>query len=68
MDEDEGWIFYGHGSMHELNDRDEPHQPRPRLEGLKSVSKAAMWAMHQEAPAKRQRRNRVGFAIPRRAR
>lgn len=63
MDDDEGWIFYGHGSTHDLRDRDEP-QTTPRLHGLRSVSKAAMWAMHKEPKMRAPRKRPIGFRIP----
>lgn len=66
MDDDwweEPAVFFGFGSMHEMNDR-ERQSTRPRLAGLKSVSEAAMWAMHREKPEPKQRRHPMGFRRP----
>jgi hypothetical protein len=47
--DDDGWIFYGHGSTHDLSAASE--DPRnPRLAGLRSVSYAAACAMKRRPP------------------
>ena len=63
MDDDGDWIFYGHGSTHDLSDR-ETYSTTPRLAGLRSVSKAAAQAMHKEPRMRAPRRRPIGFRIP----
>lgn len=59
MDWDDFPVILGYGQTHDLRDADEG---TPRLYGLKSVSKAACWAMHKRPEAKARR---IGFKIPR---
>lgn len=58
MDDDDYGIFFGFGSVHDLRD---PDTPTPRLYGMRSVSKAACWALHNERPPKTRR---IGFKLP----
>lgn len=45
------WYIGGQGSVHDVNNR----EPAPRLAGMKSVSRAAAWALNKDArPADRQ--------------
>lgn len=52
-------VFYGFGSVHDLRDDE---GSTPRLHGLRSVSRAAAWALHDEP---RTKSRRIGFKIPR---
>lgn len=64
MDEDDLYgVFYGFGSCHDLADRD-PSGGRPRLLGLRSVSEAAVWAMHRQPKDRPRSSRRIGFAVP----
>jgi hypothetical protein len=58
FDWDDFPVILGQGSMHDLRDADEG---TPRLYGMKSVSKAACWAMHKaDKPSQRP----IGFRRP----
>lgn len=59
--EDDGWIFYGHGSTHDLA-QDDSDPRNPKLAGLKSVSYAAAVAMRRDEPAEEPAP--MGFHIP----
>lgn len=62
MDDDD-WAYFGAplwaGPVHDLRDAE---GPPPRLYGMRSVSKAACWALHKEPKVKRRR---AGFVIRR---
>ena len=61
--EDDDW-FFGYGSIGACFDlRDAPDGRTPRLEGMRSVSPAAIRALHRE-PAQ-PKRQRIGFRTPR---
>jgi hypothetical protein len=57
MDDEDGWIFYGHGSMHDLD----VHHPEPRLWFAKSVSRNAAEALSRRPEPKR---HPIGFHHP----
>lgn len=59
-DDDDAFVYFGQGSVCDLREADEP---APRLAGLKSVSRAAAWAMRSRPE---ERREPVGFHIPKR--
>lgn len=56
--DDDYSIFWGFGTVHDLHDE---HGPPPRLHGLRSVSEAAVWALHNEPKTKPRQ---IGFKIP----
>jgi hypothetical protein len=61
FDWDEFPVIAGQGSINDLAPSD---GETPRLAGLKSVSQAAMWAMHPKAP--QAKRHPIGFHTPKR--
>lgn len=58
MDDEDYSVFFGFGAVHDLRDGE---GSMPRLHGLRSVSQAAAWAMHDEP---RPRARTIGFNIP----
>ena len=59
---DDGSIFYGFGSMHDLRDAQGSDPRNPRLIGLKSVSYDAAVALNNDRP-KPIKRRKMGFRI-----
>jgi hypothetical protein len=61
---DDDWpdfpVILGQGTVHDLRDAE---GLTPRLYGMRSVSKAACWALHSEPKVKRRR---AGFIVPNR--
>jgi hypothetical protein len=55
---EEDRVFFGFGSVHDLRDHE---GSTPRLHGMRSVSRAAAWALHDEP---RTRGRKIGFKIP----
>lgn len=51
-------VFFGFGAVHDLRDHE---GSTPRLHGMRSVSRAAVWALHDEP---RTRGRKIGFKIP----
>lgn len=64
MDDDEGMLFFGLGSLHSI--REEDNEPSSHLDSLKSVSAAAK-AAYAHRPSVRTRQRPFGFHIPKRA-
>lgn len=58
MDPEDFPVILGFGSLHDLRDAE---NRTPRLYGMKSVSRAACWALHKEPKAKARK---IGFRTP----